>query len=174
MYFHCSSIGNIFEKEKGFDGQGQTLLIYLYLVLGRVAQLVRALPSHGRGHWFESSRAHHLFCAMLAKSFASVIFPVFQNRWLDAIGDSGMKNLVGVRNSRQYTGLHLSVPCSPPLYLTQHNPHYATRQIVPSNSALVVICRLQVAPIARRSQATSSAGFRLPRGHSVNQRVEAA
>ena len=26
---------------------------------GRVAQLVRALPSHGRGHWSESSRAHH-------------------------------------------------------------------------------------------------------------------
>src|SRR5688500_47536 len=26
---------------------------------GRLAQLVRALPSHGRGHWFESSIAHH-------------------------------------------------------------------------------------------------------------------
>ncbi len=25
---------------------------------GRLAQLVRALPSHGRGHWFESSIAH--------------------------------------------------------------------------------------------------------------------
>ena len=24
----------------------------------RVAQLVRALPSHGRGHWFESTRAY--------------------------------------------------------------------------------------------------------------------
>ena len=24
---------------------------------GRLAQLVRALPSHGRGHWFESSAA---------------------------------------------------------------------------------------------------------------------
>ena len=27
---------------------------------GRLAQLVRALPSHGRGHWFESSIAHTL------------------------------------------------------------------------------------------------------------------
>ncbi len=26
--------------------------------LGRLAQLVRALSSHGRGHWFESSAAH--------------------------------------------------------------------------------------------------------------------
>ena len=26
---------------------------------GRLAQLVRALPSHGRGHWSESSSAHH-------------------------------------------------------------------------------------------------------------------
>lgn len=26
--------------------------------IGRVAQLVRALPSHGRGHKFESCRAH--------------------------------------------------------------------------------------------------------------------
>ena len=26
---------------------------------GRLAQLVGALPSHGRGHWFESSIAHH-------------------------------------------------------------------------------------------------------------------
>ncbi len=28
--------------------------------LGRLAQLVRALPSHGRGHWFKSSIAHSL------------------------------------------------------------------------------------------------------------------
>ena len=27
--------------------------------IGRLAQLVRALPSHGRGHWSESSSAHH-------------------------------------------------------------------------------------------------------------------
>lgn len=27
---------------------------------GRLAQLVRALPSHGRGHWFESGIAHTL------------------------------------------------------------------------------------------------------------------
>ena len=27
---------------------------------GRLAQLVRALPSHGRGHWFESGIAHPL------------------------------------------------------------------------------------------------------------------
>ena len=26
---------------------------------GLLAQLVRALPSHGRGRWFESSTAHH-------------------------------------------------------------------------------------------------------------------
>ena len=26
--------------------------------LGRLAQLVRVLPSHGRGHWFKSSIAH--------------------------------------------------------------------------------------------------------------------
>lgn len=26
---------------------------------GRLAQLARALPSHGRGRWFESSIAHH-------------------------------------------------------------------------------------------------------------------
>ena len=26
---------------------------------GRLAQLVRVLPSHGRGHWFEPSIAHH-------------------------------------------------------------------------------------------------------------------
>ena len=25
---------------------------------GRLAQLVRVLPSHGRGHWFEPSIAH--------------------------------------------------------------------------------------------------------------------
>ena len=29
--------------------------------LGLLAQLVRALPSHGRGRWFESSTAHHIF-----------------------------------------------------------------------------------------------------------------
>ncbi len=29
---------------------------------GRLAQLVRALPSHGRGHWFESSIAHQFLC----------------------------------------------------------------------------------------------------------------
>ena len=28
--------------------------------LGRLAQLVRARASHARGHWFESSSAHHL------------------------------------------------------------------------------------------------------------------
>ena len=28
-------------------------------VLGRLAQLVRALALHARGHWFESSTAHH-------------------------------------------------------------------------------------------------------------------
>ncbi len=28
---------------------------------GRLAQLVRALVSHTRGHWFESSTAHHLY-----------------------------------------------------------------------------------------------------------------
>ena len=27
---------------------------------GRLAQLVRAPPSHGGGHWFESSIAHHI------------------------------------------------------------------------------------------------------------------
>ena len=29
------------------------------LQVGRLAQLVRALASHARGHWFESSIAHH-------------------------------------------------------------------------------------------------------------------
>ena len=29
------------------------------LHFGLLAQLVRALPSHGRGRWFESSTAHH-------------------------------------------------------------------------------------------------------------------
>ena len=29
--------------------------------LGLLAQLVRALPSHGRGRWSESSTAHHIF-----------------------------------------------------------------------------------------------------------------
>ncbi len=28
---------------------------------GLLAQLVRALPSHGRGRWSESSTAHHIF-----------------------------------------------------------------------------------------------------------------
>src|SRR4051794_26382900 len=28
--------------------------------LGRLAQLVRARASHARGHWFESSSAHHI------------------------------------------------------------------------------------------------------------------
>ena len=28
------------------------------LLSGRLAQMARALPSHGRGHWFESSIAH--------------------------------------------------------------------------------------------------------------------
>ena len=31
----------------------------LALEAGRLAQLVRALASHARGHWFESSIAHH-------------------------------------------------------------------------------------------------------------------
>ena len=30
------------------------------LAPGLLAQLVRALPSHGRGRWSESSTAHHL------------------------------------------------------------------------------------------------------------------
>jgi hypothetical protein len=29
--------------------------------VGRLAQLARALASHARGHWFESSIAHHRF-----------------------------------------------------------------------------------------------------------------
>ena len=38
----CDTIYAVFRKE-----------------VGRLAQLVRALPSHGRGHWSESSGAHH-------------------------------------------------------------------------------------------------------------------
>ena len=35
--------------------------INLYFYLGQLAQLVRALRSHRRGHWFESNTAHHIF-----------------------------------------------------------------------------------------------------------------
>ena len=32
--------------------------VHWHTQIGRVAQLVRVLLSHGRGHWFDSSRAH--------------------------------------------------------------------------------------------------------------------
>ena len=35
-----------------------TIMIYYPQMLGRLAQLVRALPSHGRGREFESPIAH--------------------------------------------------------------------------------------------------------------------
>lgn len=31
-----------------------------YIVLGSIAQLVRALARHARGHWFKSSYSHHV------------------------------------------------------------------------------------------------------------------
>ena len=40
--------------------KGRFFVILLPVVFfGLLAQLVRALPSHGRGRWFESSTAHH-------------------------------------------------------------------------------------------------------------------
>src|SRR5659263_558504 len=35
-------------------------LKYRWWIRGRLAQLVRAPSSHGGGHWFESSIAHHI------------------------------------------------------------------------------------------------------------------
>ena len=36
-----------------------TLPLGKFAINGRLAQLVRALARHARGHWFESSTAHH-------------------------------------------------------------------------------------------------------------------
>jgi hypothetical protein len=38
--------------------------------VGRLAQLARALASHARGHWFESSIAHHPFFGRLLRKKA--------------------------------------------------------------------------------------------------------
>lgn len=37
------------------------LIVFILTLIGQLAQLVSALPSHGRGHWFESSIAHSKF-----------------------------------------------------------------------------------------------------------------
>ena len=41
-----------------------------------IAQLVRALPSHGRGQWFESTWAHQTFRTLLAAATESYLKPV--------------------------------------------------------------------------------------------------
>ncbi len=41
---------------------------------GLLAQLVRALPSHGRGRWFESSTAHHFVIRPKSHDIGLIIF----------------------------------------------------------------------------------------------------
>ena len=42
---------------------------------GQLAQLVRALGSHPRGHWFESSTAHRRYLKMLKFTIHLLLFP---------------------------------------------------------------------------------------------------
>ena len=43
------------------NGKGTLLRVPFSIQFGRLAQLVRVLVSHTRGHWFESSIAHHFY-----------------------------------------------------------------------------------------------------------------
>ena len=47
-------------RPPALDFVGNALIYFPPCCPGRLAQLVRALPSHGRGHWSESSIAHHV------------------------------------------------------------------------------------------------------------------
>ena len=47
--------------------------------LGLLAQLVRALPSHGRGRWSESSTAHHI--SRKTAPPAPFFVPSFESAW---------------------------------------------------------------------------------------------
>ena len=50
----------IFQKAKPLLKKPVLFGILMPICFGRLAQLVRALPSHGRGRGFESPIAHHL------------------------------------------------------------------------------------------------------------------
>ena len=56
-----------YNVQKGLLGPVIFDIIGLFLCSGRIAQLVRALPSHGRGRRFESSCAHHEPFALCAQ-----------------------------------------------------------------------------------------------------------
>ena len=54
------SVGNPAQPDREACLRTTAYLKYLWWIRGRLAQLVRAPSSHGGGHWFESSIAHHI------------------------------------------------------------------------------------------------------------------
>ena len=91
----------------------------------RIVQLVRTLPSHGRGHWFESSYAHHatlgdsgtlnpLFCCRNVKAINCGDFATAPIR--DGVGSEHCRfaafaavNHIGKQNVKLFQGFNVPV-----------------------------------------------------------------